>query len=396
MTERMQTILLFQHVDSYGSRLRLEGMLSVARRLQWNIQSYEQRLDVQRLAEIMDFWRPAGTILSPNNGRDEFDADLFSPERTVLLDCFAEHGLERFAGVITDSFAVTELAARELLSTNCASYAFVPWPSPRAWCENRRQNFTRILKQHGFSLETFRPSRDGLPIETFQRELAPFLRGLAKPCGIFAANDRVGTYVLSTCLQTGLQVPFDCRVVGVDDNHTLCEAQTPSLSSVRLDFRQSGIRAAEMLAQLITDPSASRQLVSLPPLGFIRRSSSRVFRRTDPVALKALDLIQARACAGLSAEAALEVFPCSRRLAEIRFREATGQSVLEAIKTVRLTHAKRLLQNPDLPLEIIAQRCGYQSHTTFCRIFKAATGMTLRQWRQSSKPAITHQGYASL
>ena len=117
----MDTILLFQHVDSYGARLRTEGITEFARQVGWNVQSYEETVNAEQLREINSFWNPIGAILSPNNGIEEFNASLFSPESTVLLDSFPPTGMERFSTVITDSSTVVELAARELLGTKCAS-----------------------------------------------------------------------------------------------------------------------------------------------------------------------------------------------------------------------------------------------------------------------------------
>ena len=240
----MENILLLQHVDSYGARLRMEGISAYAREAGWNVQGYEEHVDAASLAEITDLWHPAGAILGPSTGHIEYDAQLFSPETTVLLDSFPPHGLERFTTVITDSAAATERVARELLGVKCASYGFVPWPNTRLWSENRRHNFAKILAAQGRRLAVFEPSRQNLEIREFQRELVPWLQALPKPCGIYAANDRVGTYVLSACKLARVEVPFDCIIVGVDNNEKVCEGENPTLSSITLDFYGSGYRAA--------------------------------------------------------------------------------------------------------------------------------------------------------
>lgn len=377
----MDTVLLFQHVDTYGSRLRLEGLTAFAKEVGWTIQSYQEEVTAESLAKIKDFWRPVGTILSVNNGEAEFNADLFSPADTVLLDCFAPGAMERFTSVITDSSQVADIAARELLGTSCASYGFVPFRNPREWSENRRQNLARILQTRGMRLESFKPSRPGLESHECQKELLPWLRALPKPCGILAANDRVGVNVLNTCRLARISVPFECIVVGVDDNDNVCEGANPTLSSVGLDFKASGYKAGELLNELIHGRLEKRPIVSIPPIGFTRRNSSRVFLRADPCAQRASELIRAKACGGLEPQEVLSVFPCSRRLAEIRFREATGHSIGDEIRAVRIQHAKRLLSNPFQRLDAVAGECGYESDTTFRRVFKEETGLTLREWQ---------------
>ena len=380
---RMQTILYFHHGDDYASRLRLEGINAFARTLDWNVQCYEELVSARTLKTLREFWHPVGAILCPNNRREEFDASLFSPDSTVLLDCFPPDGLETFASIITDSFPATENVARELLAAKCRSYGFVPWHTTRIWSENRRHNLSRILAGHGIRMHEFAPSEEGLNARRLQEELIPWLRDLPKPCGIMAANDRIGENVIRACQLADIGIPFDCVVVGVDDDANVCENTSPTLSSVGLDFRSSGYRAGELLYELVSGRLPDRPIESVPPLSLTRRSSSRVFLQTDRHALRVSDLIRARACSGLQAREALALYPCSRRLAEIRFRQATGHSVLDEIRSVRSEHAKKLLANPYARLDTIAEQCGYESDTTFRRIFKEETGQTLRAYQRS-------------
>ncbi|MCR5414435.1 MAG: substrate-binding domain-containing protein [Kiritimatiellae bacterium] len=378
----METVLVFQHVDTYASRLRLEGLNAFAKEAGWTIQTYDSTVTPEEFKGIMEFWSPLGVMLCPNDGASEFDASNCDPGNTVLLDCFAPNGLERFASVITDSYEVSELAARELLGAKCASYGFVPWPVTKTWSENRRQNFSRILSKRGLKVSEFKPSKEGLDISDFQRELMPWLKSLPKPCGILAANDRVGAGVINVCRLANFMVPFDCAVVGVDDYSEVCEGCNPALSSVALDFRRSGFRAGEMLDGLVRGRLDDRPLESIPPLGFVRRNSSRVFLRTDSHALRASEFIRAKALGPLHPHDVLALFPCSRRLAEIRFREATGRSIGDEIRAVRIAHAKKLLENPYQRLDAVAAECGYESDTTFRRVFKEETGCTLRDWQR--------------
>ncbi|MGN0855458.1 MAG: substrate-binding domain-containing protein [Kiritimatiellia bacterium] len=378
----METILLFQHVDSYAARLRLEGITDFAKEVGWNVQAYEENVDARQLAEIQSFWHPVGAILSPYNGIEEYDASLFSPESTVLLDSFPPAGMEKFATVITDSSRVAELAARELMQSDLAAYGFVPWPQRRIWSENRFFTFSKIMARRGIKPQAFAPSRPGLSMQELQQEMGRWVRALPKPCGVLAANDRIATHFLNACRIAGVEVPFECVVVGVDDNDKLCEGVNPTLSSIGLNFRASGYRAAEMLHALLHGRLDGKPIESTPPTGFTRRNSSRVFLKTDRAVLQASETIRAKACSGLSSREVLSIFPCSRRLAEIRFRNATGHSILGEIRAVRIENAKRLLANPRQRLDAVAGECGYRSDTTFRRVFKAETGMTLRQWQK--------------
>ncbi len=377
----METILFFQQLDSTPARQRLEGLSAFAREVGWNIQCQADPLTKESLREMLDFWKPVGAVLSTNDGHTEYETRLFSPDSTVLLDCYPPD-IEQFASVSSDSAAAGELAVRELLGTKCASYGFVPWPFERLWSDNRRRQFERLTEKYGLEAHEFVPSPGTKSLSDRQQAIADWLHALPKPIGLFAANDIVGMQVLDACHLAKISVPFECVIVGIDDDDSICSATNPTLSSVRLNFREAAYRAGEILYRLIRREITEKPVVNVPPIGFSRRGSSRVFLQSDRHVLQASEMILAKACDGLRARDALSVFPCSRRLAEIRFRKATGHSVQDEIRSVRIERAKQLLLNPYRELSVVAGMCGYESDTTFRRIFREETGMTMREWRR--------------
>lgn len=104
--------------------------------------------------------------------------------------------------------------------------------------------------------------------------------------------------------------------------------------------------------------------------------------RLDRSVVAALDLIRARATNGLAPREVAALFGCSRRMAEIRFRTATGHSILDEIHAVQIEHAKELLATPQVKLSVIPQMCGYESNPFFLRLFRRATGLSMREWQR--------------
>ncbi len=72
----------------------------------------------------------------------------------------------------------------------------------------------------------------------------------------------------------------------------------------------------------------------------------------------------------------------SRRHFTQLFREATGESWLEAMQRHRLAHARRLLRESNRSATSIGFECGFEDITTFYRAFKAAEGTSPLAWRQ--------------
>ena len=65
-----------------------------------------------------------------------------------------------------------------------------------------------------------------------------------------------------------------------------------------------------------------------------------------------------------------------------QFRQLEGMSPHEFILDVKLRMAQRLLQSGNSPVKIVAQECGFEDVSYFCRVFKAAYGSTPGEYRQ--------------
>ena len=118
-------------------------------------------------------------------------------------------------------------------------------------------------------------------------------------------------------------------------------------------------------------------------LGVVRRNSTRPTASHDAIVAKALTFIRRKAPSGLRPAAVAARFPCSRRMADIRFRKAVGCSIGAEIHAIQLETAKRLLIDPNRQIKTIAGLCGFSSQGSFRKFFRHATGMSITAWRQS-------------
>ena len=148
--------------------------------------------------------------------------------------------------------------------------------------------------------------------------------------------------------------------------------------------------AATMLLAAIKDAGrfSGERHRSFGPLRIVRRATTRLLSLYDKHVSNALKLIRNEACSGLTADKVAKIFPYSRRLADIRFRQATGHSILEEIHRVQLERAKQVLLESNLQIKSISDFCGFKNPNSLRKFFKRETGMTLSEWkRQSAKSA---------
>ena len=74
--------------------------------------------------------------------------------------------------------------------------------------------------------------------------------------------------------------------------------------------------------------------------------------------------------------------PVTRRTLDRRFVEATGHSVLEEINACRLSRAKRLLTETDLPVKTVAHLAGFNSTERMRVVFVEREGISPTDYRK--------------
>lgn len=357
----MKTVLYFQAKGNVSARQKLEGVYAYGREHGWEVQVVDPVSSAGKVAKLLAFWSPDGALVECGSGQNLFEPEIFGKTPVVFVDRTPSTLRSPAFCVMHDSVATAQVAARELIALNLNAFAYVPWPEPRYWSEMRERGFADALKLNGRGLIRFAGKVSSSDVHEWQRELAAWLQDLPKPIGVFAANDFTAAQVAAAAGRLGLGIPDDVALVGVDNDELLCENVNPTLSSVMPDFRAAGGKAAALLDRRMENPRLRPTTETFGPLKLVRRASSHRAKRIDREVLAALELIRREACTGLTARQVVATFPCSRRMAEIRFRAVTGHSVLDEIQSVRREKALELLKDPTLDRNAVANFCGYAS-----------------------------------
>lgn len=380
----MRMILYFQASGKLAARQKLAGVYAGGRAYGWNVQVIEPGASERKAAKLAAFWEPDGVLVECGAEQNHFDPAVFGRTPVVFLDRNPRTLGAGVPCVTHDSAATARVAARELLSLGLCAYAYVPWPEPRFWSEEREAGFAAALRLNGRGYSRFSGKAKPSDPRALQKEMGAWLKSLPLPVGIFAANDLVAAQVAAAAGRVGLGIPEDIALVGVDNDELLCENTNPTLSSVMPDFRLAGEKAAALLARMIASPRIRPAAETFGPLRLVRRASTSRAKRIDREVLAALDLIRREACAGLKARDVAACFSCTRRMAEIRFRAATGQSPLEAIREIRRARAEELLADPTRDRTAIANLCGYSSANALMNFLRGATAPRHRRARSRS------------
>ena len=289
---------------------------------------------------------------------------------------------EGVVSVHWDADSVASLAARALLASGYGDYAFAAWRVDADFSRDYGAAFRRHVERAGKRFcgmsGTDGDDAAGPSGKAGETALVRWLKALPKPCGVFAANDIIGEAILSTCAALGIAVPDDVAVVATGNREYICEATSPTLSSVALDRRVEGRAAVALLAEWFDHPGRTPRSRAVPASHVAVRMSAR-FSRDRRVAA-ALERIRIHACEeGFGPPAVARTMGVSRTHADRLFRTALGHTILDEIHAVRLDRAKDLLRDGRHP-GVVAAACGYGSPDDFRRVFRLRAGATPRQW----------------
>jgi len=383
---RMDTILYITDLHVGAHIPEFVGVFDRAAAHNWRVIEIEMERSVRPLGQLVAQWRPAGCILEGTTFTKAETHRAFRGIPVVYLDPDAKTAKTARYTVSNEPRLIVKWAAGEILRTNPASCAYFGWCTPTVWSEERGRAFEEAVRSGAnVPFASFGENWDMGDTLDVQRRLAKFLEKLPKPIGIFAVNDYAAVQVAEACRHAGLTCPGDFTLVGVDNEEMHCECAEPTITSIEQDFRGAGRLAADLLADVIANPSLPPQHMKFGPVRMVRRQSTRSLKVNDPRVARAVERIRRDAATGLTSADVLADFPYSRRLAEKRFRAATGKTILEEIQDVRFEKICELLAT-DIPIGHIAGRCGMQSDSFLKRFFKSRTGLTLREWRKAHRP----------
>lgn len=393
IAQKMPQVMLLLEMSNKINRDRLQGVLRYERIYgPWRLQIVEGKRFEQPFRDLASIGVSgviAGTTLT-----DLLEPVMRSRVPTVLFDpldprALRAHPSLRYSTLCCDSLGVGRMGAEYLIEQGFRSFAFVSdiWDSN--WAVRRRDGFVRRLADAGFNAHVYEAlhaaARSDWSVE--QKGLASWLARLPKPVGVMAANDVRGRQVLDTCVGAGLSVPDQVAVLGVDNDELICATTNPPLSSILRDTEGSGYYAAQILDRMMRGKNRKSESLVYHPLRVVARQSTERLQFTDRLAVRAVEFIRLNAGIGMRVSDVVKHLNVSRRLAELRFRQAVGHSIHDELQGARLAQVRRLLLETDLSVAEITEHCGYESESYLGLVFRKQFGSTMRQFRKVSRAA---------
>ena len=346
----------------------------------------------------------------------EFTPDAFLTEETAGLDGIiaSEPGLDETARLVcasgipvsfigdpgpilakrkrqiaftrNDDEFIGHLGTRYLASLGShRSYGFVPTVTRQYWSGSRQKGFTEELAGRGLAASIF--SSPGMVGSKEDLEaLKAWLLALPKPTAVMTAWDTRATQVLNLCKDAHIKVPRQAAVLGVDNDELLDESCDPPLSNILPDHEKLGFVAARTLERLMSarkgkpiEPFLAR------PLKIVERESAVASSPAAHLLARATDFIRKNATKGIRPSDVAEFLGVSRRLADLRFQQFSGETINEVITHCKLEAVKKLLATTSRPIKTVSETCGYTDLAYLKTLFKRRFGCTMREWRGQNR-----------
>jgi LacI family transcriptional regulator len=312
-----------------------------------------------------------------------------------LVDMLEEIVIPGVPQIVVDDRAVARLALDHLLDRGLTTIAFLGIRGVR-YSEQRCRFLAEECRERAGALVAYPTgdARDPLTLRAADnvrgetREgIGRWIAALPKPVGLVACNDVWASTALAACVDSGLEVPEQVAVIGVDDDPTFGQLADPPLSSVDPDTHTIGYRAAGLLAQLMAGEGGVPTMTFVEPRGVVARRSTDTLAFADAAVADLVRYVREHACDGLTVERMSKRLGISRRTIERLFAEHVGRSPSEEICRVRLMQVKTLLETTDLDLYEVAQRTGFNYVKSLRRAFEGRIGMTPSKYRATKRSA---------
>jgi LacI family transcriptional regulator len=287
--------------------------------------------------------------------------------------------------IVTDSYKIGKLAAIYFLDIGFKNFAYCGFNN-QIWSQKRSEGFSETLNNRKINnfFEYAEDIKSPCLGSTARNKIKKWLISLPKPVCVFACNDDRAITILEACKITGLSVPDEVAVMGVDNDELICNLSSPSLSSIEINFEKTGFLAAQHL-HLLIQKKAKSKVIYASPVEIITRKSTDVLTIEDDEVVNAIRFIRENHHKPIQVIDVVDITSLSQRELQRRFKKHLKKTIKQTIQEVRIELIKKMLINSNESICNIAQNIDFTNPEHLSRYFKNATGLTPLEFRRSTR-----------
>jgi LacI family transcriptional regulator len=193
--------------------------------------------------------------------------------------------------------------------------------------------------------------------------------------------DDYSQQIVEACKVAKLKIPDEVAIVGVDNDHLICNLSNPPLSSVALKYERAGYEIARLLNRLMNGEEMNGQQVIIEPTHIVTRQSTNTLFVDDPAVLQAVRFIHQNSSRLLQIEDVVRNSNLSRRALQQKFNRVLGHSIFHEIQQRHSDQIAKMLIETNLPVSQIALSMGHSGVEHISRYFRLAKKCSPTEYR---------------
>jgi len=340
---------------------------------------YEKLTLGERIKRIKE-WKPDGIIMR-EQGR--LDAPLLEMGIPTIFSGHRIRVAQGIPNILGDDRKIGIMAADYLTEKGFRCFGFCGFEN-MWWSEDRGRYFTERLSAKGYSVDVY-PFHAKKKSSSWAEEaefMVDWIKALPKPCAVFACTDDRCRQLSEACKRSGVKVPEEVALLGVDNDELVCDFASPPLSSIMLNAEKTGYDTATVLHRMMRGEGVAEITIPIPAPHVVTRQSTDIVAIDDPVVANALNYIREHYRKGITVTDIARTTGVSRRVLEIHFRKLMDRSVYEEVLRFRMNHACILLIETNLSVAQITEALNYDEIKYFSRGFKKVIGVSPSAYRK--------------
>ena len=269
--------VIIPRISRYFFSSAITGIEEFAREKGFNViicQSNDHKERESDCVQTLFASRVDGVISSIALNTDNYDHYKTFTNRNIPLVFFDRVCDElETCKVVVDDFKGGFLAAEHLISKGCKRIAHISGPQHLNLYINRLQGYLKAMRKHNIQIYEDQIIESQLNREDGLACAKKLLESSNPPDAIFAANDTTALSIILYAKEKGIKIPQELAVVGFS-NEPFSEYLSPSLTTIEQSGFDVGLKATELLLDIIQNKTGNRQETIVLPVRLIERESS--------------------------------------------------------------------------------------------------------------------------
>ncbi len=176
--------------------------------------------------------------------------------------------------VILDNLKTGQLVANHLLDLGHRHLAHISGPLDLRLSRERLQGFQEVIAARGLEPGLSAVGDDSWSCESGYVAMRSLLQARPRPTAVFASNDRLAIGAMRAAIESGLRIPQDLSIVGVD-NIEFAAYQSPPLTTVHQSLMSVATLGIKILLSILTGETPVQTQVVFEPTLIVRGSTTR-------------------------------------------------------------------------------------------------------------------------